>query len=166
MKRFWFLSLLMAGSLAFALSSPAFAQDQASSNAQDAMEDVNAALGAMANRVSDLEKSSKVNVVVHGFAETDFIGDDTQSFTEVVGDGGVKLPGQVADNGELQYSPRNSRFDVLGTADVDGWKTKGYIEMDLFGYDPEAFGSPSATSTSTSTNGPVTSIVPGAPQSP
>ena len=137
MKRSWLLILLMAGSL-MALNSTAFAQDaNTSSDKTDTTEDINSALGSLANRVSDVEKADKLKVEDHGFAESDFIGDDTQSFTEVVGNGGVALPGNAAaDNGQLQASMRNTRLSLLGTTSVAGWATKGYLEADFYGFDP------------------------------
>src|SRR5581483_6336713 len=139
MKRFWLLALLMAGSLMVALSSSAFAKgDVTSDDSSDAMEDVNSALGSLSGRVGDVEKKQALEIEIHGFAETDAIGDDTQSFLETVGNGAVKRAGQyVGDNGWTQFSLRNSRLSFLAkAADIDGWKTKGYIEADFLGYDP------------------------------
>ena len=138
------MSLLLALALV-SLYVPAFAQDTS-----DSMEDVNSSLGALTNRVNALEKKGP-SVEIHGFVQADIINDSTQSFNETVGDGAVKQNGSVAgDNGWTQFSERNSRFDFLAKDSVGGWDTKGYLELDLLGYDPEGYG---ATSVSTTTGG-------------
>ncbi|HTC21798.1 MAG TPA: hypothetical protein VK859_13165, partial [bacterium] len=131
MKRIWLLVLLMAGSLV-ALNAPVFADE----NSTDSMEDVNAALGSLSNRVNALEKKGP-SVEIHGFAELDYIFDDTQMGlgTETIGDN-AQIPhagGAAQNNGQTQFSPRNSRFDFLAQSMVDGWATKGYIEGDFLG---------------------------------
>jgi hypothetical protein len=131
MKRIWLLVLLMAGSLV-ALNAPVFADDAST----DSMEDVNAALGSLSNRVNNLEKKGP-SVEIHGFAEADYIFDDTLMGlgTETIGDN-AQIPhsgGVSQNNGQAQFSPRNSRFDLLSQATVDGWATKGYIEGDFLG---------------------------------
>ncbi len=136
MKRSWLLALLMAGSLV-ALNSPAFAQDATSSNTTDAQEDVNSALGSLANRVSDVEKKQAMEVAVHGFAELDGIYDTAFMGlgSEVIGDSAQipKLNSPYNTSGEAQFSPRNSRIDFLAKTSVDGWATSGYVEADFFG---------------------------------
>ncbi len=79
-----------------------------------------------------------VKVDIHGFAELDLIGDSTESFKETIGNAAVTKPGTTAgDNGQLLASPRNSRLSFLATApEMDGWKSKGYLELDFLGYDP------------------------------
>jgi len=130
MKRSWLLSLILAVALA-SLNMPAFADDSSS----DSMEDLNAAIGSLTNKVNTLEKKGPA-VEIHGFAETDVINDSTQSFVETVGNGAVSKNGSVAgDNGWTQFSLRNSRIQLLGQAEVDGWKTKGLVEADFIGYD-------------------------------
>ncbi len=100
-------------------------------------------LDSLSKRVSGLENAIKVEV--HGFAELDAIQDDTHSFAEVVGDGpvlrsGLPSPGVGSyngNNGETLASMRDSRLSFLGTVPaIDGWKTKGYVEVDFKGYDP------------------------------
>src|ERR1035441_6279784 len=156
MKRFWLMALLMAGSLAVALSSPAFAkEDMKSDDSSDAMEDVNSALGSLSGRLGEVEKKQSLQVEVHGFAETDMIGDTTQSFNETVGNSAVKFPGTYAgNNGWTQFSLRNSRLSFLAQAsEIDGWKTKGYIEADFLGYDPgPGFGATTPASNNLATN--------------
>ncbi len=136
MKRSWLLALLMAGSLV-ALNSTAFAQDATSSNSTDAQEDVNSALGSLANRVSDVEKKQSMEVAIHGFAEFDGIFDTAFMGlgSETIGDSAQipKLNSPYNTSGEAQFSPRNSRFDFLAKTNVDGWTTSGYIEADFLG---------------------------------
>ncbi len=131
MKRIWLLVLLMAGSLV-ALKAPVFADETST----DAMEDVNSALGALSNRVNTLEKKGP-SVEVHGFAELDYIFDDTIMGlgTETIGST-AQIPhagGYQQNNGQAQFSARNSRLDALSKVTVDGWDTKGYVEGDFFG---------------------------------
>ncbi len=135
MKRFWLFALFLAGAM-LALNASAFA-DEGSTTSTDTMEDVNAAIGNLSNKVNALEKKG-LNVEIHGFEETDMINDSTQSFNETVANSAVKLPGTYAgDNGWTQFSIRNSRISLLATgAEVMGWKTKGYFEGDFLGYDP------------------------------
>jgi hypothetical protein len=147
MKRIWLLVLLMAGSLV-ALNIPVFA-DEAST---DSMEDVNAALGTLSNRVNTLEKKGP-SLEVHGFAELDYIFDDNIMGlgTEIIGDS-AQVPhagGYQQNNGQAQFSPRNSRIDALSQTTVDGWATKGYVEGDFFGIN---FGANGAAVTSGSEN--------------
>ncbi len=168
MKRIWLLTLLLAGSLV-ALNCPAFAKDDAMATDDSSsvlMEDVNSAIGGLTNRIANVEKQQGLQIEVHGFAETDIINDSTQSFTETVGNSGVKQPASyVGDNGWTLFSLRNSRIDFLAQTAVDGWKTKGYIEGDFFGYDPgpgfAATANPLATiTTGTTIVGGVTYVAP------
>lgn len=95
-----------------------------------------APLGARAN-LTLLEKDDW-KVMMGGFVELDMIADSTRSFTEVVGNAPVSRGGTYAgDNGRTQFSIRNSRlgFTVL-PPNAGDWKTKGYLEFDLFGFDP------------------------------
>lgn len=155
MKRSWLLVLLLAGSLV-ALNAPAFA-DEASTDAQ---EDVNSALGSMANRLSDVEKKQGLELEIHGFVQSDYINDSTQSFNETVGDGKVvpslsaTSKGSVAgDNGFSQFSLRNSRIDFLAKQKVDDWAFKGYLEADFLGINNASGASVSTTSGGTGTLG-------------
>lgn len=135
MKRSWLLALLMAGSLV-ALNSPAFAKgEDTSSDTQDAMEDVNSALGSMASRLSDVEKKQSMEVEIHGFAETDFDFDsELTGKQEFINNTALPKQGTLAgQSNQLQYSVRNSRIDFLAKTTVDGWLTKGYIEGDFLG---------------------------------
>jgi hypothetical protein len=133
MKRSWLLSLLVAVALV-SLNMPAFAQS-------DSMEDMNSAIGALTAKVDAMEKKGP-SVEIHGFVQADIINDSTQSFNETVGDGAVKMNGTYAgDNGWTQMSERNSRVDFLAKdLNVGGWDTKGYLELDLLGYDQEGYG--------------------------
>lgn len=71
-------------------------------------------------------------ILMSGFVETDLINDSTRSFTEVIGNNPV-----VSSAGRTQFSIRNSRlaFTILPPVQ-DDWKSKGYFEFDLLGYDP------------------------------
>ncbi len=93
-------------------------------------------LESLSKKVSALENAVKVEI--HGFAELDAIQDDTHSFAEVVGNGPVLKAGTyTGNNGESLASMRDSRLSFLATAPlIDGWKTKGYVEVDFKGYDP------------------------------
>ena len=72
---------------------------------------------------------------IGGFAEIDSIYDTRKSFTEVVGNNPVGRPND--EKGRSMFSVRNSRlaFSVASPM-VEGWKTRGYLEMDFLGFDP------------------------------
>src|ERR1041385_2713774 len=76
-----------------------------------------------------------ITVEIHGFAEIDMMTDDTRSFTEIVGNGAVVPKGSLlGNNGWTQFGFRNSRLSFLAAApEMDGWKTKGYLESDFLG---------------------------------
>jgi hypothetical protein len=126
MKKLWLLFLLVA--LA-SLNMPAFADDS--------MEDMNSAIGALTAKVDDLAKKGP-SVEIHGFAQADYINDSTESFAETVGDGKVVLPAapgtpNSGNNGQSQFSLRNSRISLLAKENVADWMFKGYIETDFLG---------------------------------
>jgi hypothetical protein len=80
-------------------------------------------------------------VDMYGFLENDVIRDSTRSFTEVVGNSPVKWGGTIdGDNGRTQFSVRNSRlgFKVAAPSSDNGWRARGLLEMDFFGFDPNA----------------------------
>lgn len=134
MKRFWLLALFMAGSLTVALSAPAFA-DENGATAQDALEDVNSAIGGLSSRVSAVEKTQSLEIQIHGFAELDSIFDtETTGKQEYISNVALPRQGTLAgQSNQTQQSMRNSRFDFLAQTKVDGWLTKGYIEGDFLG---------------------------------
>lgn len=78
-------------------------------------------------------------VQMGGFVELDTINDSTRSFLEVVGNNPVASGGFAGNNGRTQFSIRNTRlaFTVLPPPQTD-WRTEGYLEFDLFGYQPDA----------------------------
>jgi hypothetical protein len=73
-----------------------------------------------------------------GFIEFDSFYDTTRSFVETVGSGAVAKKGTYnGDNGRTQFSMRNTRLSFnVQAPEVDGWKTRGYLETDFLGYDP------------------------------
>lgn len=87
-------------------------------------------------------------VSMYGFVESDMVQDSTRSFTEIIGNAPVARTGTFAgDNGRLIFSDRNSRLGfAVNAPEQDGWKARGVLEMDFFGYDP----GPSTTATSQS----------------
>src|SRR4051794_34174588 len=83
----------------------------------------------------NLVEKDNWKIDVSGFLETDFFHDTTRSFAEVIGNSPVVPP-----NGELgrtQFSVRNSRlaFNVMAPI-YENWKSRGYMEFDLMGFDP------------------------------
>jgi len=152
--KFKMAALALAGLIA---AAPLAADEAApAGDTQDSIEDLRASIGTLTNQINSIQSSAKSMIQVHGFAETDVFNDNTQSFTEVVGNGAVKLEGLKASsagaNGQTQMSVRNSRIDFLAQADVNGWKGKGYVEFDLLGYDPSpAWGAASAVNSAGST---------------
>lgn len=83
-----------------------------------------------------------------GFIEMDALNDSTRSLTEVAGNAPIDIsPSYAGDNGRTMFSIRNSRLAFSATAPVqNNWKSRGYLEFDLLGYDP----TPSATAPSNS----------------
>lgn len=74
-----------------------------------------------------------------GFIQFDMNHDSTRSFREVVGSGAVARP-DTADgsHGRTQFSVRHTRLAFTAEAPVfDGWKSRGYIEFDFLGYNPQ-----------------------------
>lgn len=69
-----------------------------------------------------------------GFIETDLIYDTTKSFNENIGNNPVVAPN--GQKGRTQLSVRNSRlsFNVMAPT-VGEWRSRGYMELDLLGYD-------------------------------
>lgn len=91
-------------------------------------------------------------VQMSGFIETDMFHDSKRFANEVVGNTAVPKAGTFNGTyGRTEASVRNSRLAfALLSPDFGNWKTKGYFEFDLLGYDPEA-------NTNTSTGKPVNS---------
>jgi hypothetical protein len=76
--------------------------------------------------------------LISGFIQADAFNDSSKSFTEVAGNNPVTRLGTYnGDNGRSQFSIRNSRFafSILAPSQ-DDWKSKGYLEYDLLGFDP------------------------------
>jgi hypothetical protein len=127
MKKLWLLFLALALAV---LNMPALAQETTSA---DSMEDMNAAIGNLTSKVNALAAKGPA-VVIHGFVQSDYINDSTNSFQETVGDGSVAVAGTSAGaNGLTQFSLRNSRIDLLATDSAADWTFKGYIETDFLG---------------------------------
>lgn len=86
-------------------------------------------------------------VAIHGFAELDVIGDDSQSFKDSVGNTAVALPGTTSgDNGQMVMSARDTRLGFAAQMpEMDGWKGKGYVEIDFFGLAASSTTTPEAS---------------------
>lgn len=93
-------------------------------------------------------------VQLSGFVEMDVIHDSTRDLPEVVGSKAVAARGTKSfENGRTQFSMRNTRFAFAVLPPVqEGWKTKGYIEYDLLGYDPNPGAAPANSEASFTTN--------------
>lgn len=136
---------LLVGTLALGISTGAWTKAHAEEQAAPSDDSSSPALSqaetdAINKAVADKMASSQsgVKVDIHGFAELDLIGDDTESFKETIGNAAVSKPGTTAGgNGQMLASPRNSRISFLAQVpEVNGWKSKGYLELDFLGYDP------------------------------
>lgn len=98
-------------------------------------------------------------VTMGGFVEMDTISDSVRSFTEVIGNTPVDRPETINGAvGRTQFSIRNTRLDFgVEAPEVDGWKTRGYLEFDLLGYDPgttlKSAGGGASVAASTNTEG-------------
>lgn len=76
-----------------------------------------------------------LQVKLGGFAELDFIGDNTRSFGEIIGNRPVLRSNTLGGaNSTLQASPRNSRiwFDVQAP-ERDGLKSRYFASIDFLG---------------------------------
>ncbi len=84
-----------------------------------------------------------LKVKLGGFAEIDFIQDNTQSFEEIIGNRPVLRSTTVAGaNSQFQTSPRNSRIWIdVRAPERDGIKSRFYGSIDFLGNEP-AVGSP------------------------
>jgi len=80
-----------------------------------------------------------LQIKIGGFAELDFIGDNTRSFEEIIGNRPVLRSDTVAGaNGRYTTSPRNSRltFDVRAP-ERNGIKSQFYGSLDFLGNEPD-----------------------------
>src|SRR4029077_854511 len=79
-----------------------------------------------------------LQVRLGGFAEFDFIGDNTQSFQELVGNRPVLHSNTVnGANSQVFFSPRNSRIILDGRApERNGIKSRLFLSMDFIGNQP------------------------------
>lgn len=77
-------------------------------------------------------------VSLGGFLETDFIHDSTRSLTEIGQNGAIARPDALnGQSGRTQFSIRNSRLSFnVEAPEAEGWKARGYYEMDFLGFDP------------------------------
>lgn len=141
------LLVLMTAGLGWGQDKPVSTGDEGGSTPALSQAETDAINKAVADKLA-ASQGNGIKVDIHGFAELDMIGDDTQSFKESVGNFPVARAGASAgDNGQTQFSLRNSRISILAQApETDGWKTKGYIETDFLGYDPAPnYATPSTT---------------------
>jgi hypothetical protein len=94
-----------------------------------------------------LVDTDRWKVTLSGFVEVDSITDSTRSFNEVIGNAPIFRPTtQSGQTGRDQMSIRNSRLAfTVAAPEHEGWKSQGYLEFDLLGFDP--------TSGSTNTEG-------------
>ncbi|MGZ3658123.1 MAG: hypothetical protein ACXWR1_15435 [Bdellovibrionota bacterium] len=90
----------------------------------------------------------KVNL--GGFVEVDAIHDSTRSLGEIPQNSPVDRPDNIKNmTGRTQFSIRNSRFSIgVEAPEMEGWKSRGYLEMDFMGFDP-APGSTTASANNT-----------------
>jgi len=78
----------------------------------------------------------------NGYLQLDTIFDTTRTYIEQLNNSPVAVAGTVAgDNGNTKMSARQSRMYLkLNMPDEAGWKTKGWLEWDFQGYDPNPQG--------------------------
>ncbi|MFO0687935.1 MAG: hypothetical protein U0900_04465 [Myxococcota bacterium] len=80
-----------------------------------------------------------LKVKLGGFAEIDFVGDNTRSYAEIIGNRPVARNDTLAgQNDQFFTSPRNSRltFDVQAP-EVKGVKSRFFASMDFLGNQPQ-----------------------------
>jgi hypothetical protein len=79
-----------------------------------------------------------LTVKLGGFAELDFIGDNTRSFEEIIGNRPVFRSDTLGGaNGRFTTSPRNSRITIdVRAPERNGIKTQYYGSIDFLGNEP------------------------------
>lgn len=80
-----------------------------------------------------------LEVKLGGFAEIDFVGDDTRSYAEIIGNRPVARNDTLAgQNDQFFTSPRNSRltFEVKAP-ELSGVKSRFFASMDFLGNQPQ-----------------------------
>jgi hypothetical protein len=79
-----------------------------------------------------------LQVKLGGFAEIDFVGDNTQSFAEIIGNRPVLHSNTVTGaNSQFFTSPRNSRITLdVRAPERDGIKSRFFFAMDFLGNQP------------------------------
>ena len=79
-----------------------------------------------------------LQVKLGGFAEIDFVGDNTQSFAEIIGNRPVLHSNTVGGaNSQFFTSPRSSRITLdVRAPERDGIKSRFYFAMDFLGNQP------------------------------
>lgn len=80
-----------------------------------------------------------LKVKLGGFAEIDFIGDQTRSFPEIIGNKPVARNDTLAgENDQFQMSPRNSRITLdVQAPEYHGLTTRYFASMDFLGNQPQ-----------------------------
>jgi len=80
-----------------------------------------------------------LQVKIGGFAELDFMGDNTRSFDEIAGNRPVLRSNTLAGaNGRFETSPRNSRITIdVRAPERDGIKSQYFAAMDFLGNEPD-----------------------------
>ena len=78
-------------------------------------------------------------VTIGGFAEIDFVGDNTRSFAEIIGNRPVLRNGTLGgNNSQFQMSPRNSRITLdVEAPERNGIKSRYFAAMDFLGNQPQ-----------------------------
>ncbi|MBI3554923.1 MAG: hypothetical protein HY074_01510 [Deltaproteobacteria bacterium] len=90
-----------------------------------------------ANAAVTLLDKDEWKISMGGFVELDSIVDSTRSFTEVEGNSAVSRDSVAGQTGRTQFSIRNTRLAFsVEPPEFESWKTKGYFEFDLLGFDP------------------------------
>ena len=101
----------------------------------------------------DAVTKNDLEIKLGGFAEIDFVGDNTRSFEEVIGNRPVLRSNTVGGaNSLFQTSARSSRITIdVRAPERDGIKSRFYGALDFLGNEP-AVGSPGMSSLSFQTN--------------
>jgi hypothetical protein len=91
-----------------------------------------------AKESSTFMTKNRLQVKVGGFAEIDFVSDNTRSFQEIIGNRPVLQSNTVGGaNGQFFTSPRNSRITLdVRAPERDGIKSRFYFAMDFLGNEP------------------------------
>jgi hypothetical protein len=131
--------LLEKGVITQAEYDEAVAEEKAQEEARAAEEKAAEEAKQKATEQANWLTKHGLKVKLGGFAEIDFVGDNTRSYSEIIGNRPVARNGSLSgQNDQFFTSPRNSRltFDVQAP-ELKGVKSRFFASMDFLGNQPQ-----------------------------